>query len=420
MTKPAIKATGIVKQYKIGGAEQHYDSFRDMLGNVFKSPWKKFKALGGDVSKGNTFLALSDINFTINRGDVVGVIGHNGAGKSTLLKVLSQITAPTEGELTIYGSVASLLEVGTGFHPELTGRENIYLNGSILGMSRKQIDARFDEIVGFAEINEFLDTPVKRYSSGMYIRLAFSVAAHLDSDVLLVDEVLAVGDQKFQDKCLGMLGNASSNGRTVLFVSHNLASISKLCNKVMVLDHGSVVFFGDVIDGISHYNNQMSSVSVLSENDYVGELYPTIKFDGIDINRQCFSEGCEVDPFKDIEFSINVYAQSELACYRTQLSLYRDGQLVTTLSDSSDLSQVKAGVFKSVFTIPVKFLYPGEHTFVIRGVTDGLHAWVNTRHYRFNVKYKVAADYDAVSVVKGLVNLGVGKRVIEEQGNERS
>ena len=214
-----IKATGLSKQYALGGAESRHDSFRDMLMGALSSPFRRFKRLSADAGDREKFWALKDLNFSVERGERVGVIGHNGAGKSTLLKVLSRITTPTEGEVRIHGRVASLLEVGTGFHPELTGRENIFLNGSILGMSRTDIQRRFDEIVEFAEVGKFVDTPVKRYSSGMYVRLAFSVAAHLDSDVLVVDEVLAVGDQRFQDKSLGKLDDLGEQGRTVLFVS---------------------------------------------------------------------------------------------------------------------------------------------------------------------------------------------------------
>jgi lipopolysaccharide transport system ATP-binding protein len=194
----------------------------------------------------------------VQEGEALGVIGRNGAGKSTLLKVLSQITGPSEGSITLRGRVASLLEVGTGFHPELSGRENIYLNGAILGMTRKEITRKFDEIVAFAEVERFLDTPVKRYSSGMYVRLAFAVAAHLEPDILIVDEVLAVGDAEFQKKCLGKMGAVAKTGRTVLFVTHNMAAVSTLCTKALVLQHGSVVFSGDVMEGVRHYTSTVS------------------------------------------------------------------------------------------------------------------------------------------------------------------
>ena len=202
--------------------------------------------------------ALNNINLEVEQGEILGIIGHNGAGKSTLLKILSRITAPTSGEIKIKGRVGSLLEVGTGFHHELTGRENIYLNGAILGMTRMEVKAKLDEIIEFAQVRQFIDTPVKRYSSGMVVRLAFSVAAHLEPEILIVDEVLAVGDQRFQEKCIGKLGDISSHGRTILFVSHNLATLSKLCTRIVVIDHGEVVYNGDVEKGISTYYNKLT------------------------------------------------------------------------------------------------------------------------------------------------------------------
>jgi len=209
-----------------------------------------------------TLWALKDVSFEVMPGEVVGIIGRNGAGKSTLLKVLSRITEPTEGRVELYGRVASLLEVGTGFHAELTGRENIFLNGSILGMSRKEIEAKFDEIVDFAEVEKFIDTPVKRYSSGMYVRLAFAVAAHLEPEILIVDEVLAVGDAAFQKKCLGRMRDVANTGRTVLFVSHNMAAVSSLCSKAMVLWDGRVEFpLGDVEEGVQKYLTQVHEIT---------------------------------------------------------------------------------------------------------------------------------------------------------------
>ncbi len=206
----------------------------------------------------NTFWALDDVSFEVNQGDAVGIIGRNGAGKSTLLKILSRITSPTRGRVDLYGRVGTLLEVGTGFHPELSGRENIYLNGAILGMSRIEIARKFDEIVAFSEIERFLDTPVKHYSSGMYVRLAFAVAAHLEPEILVVDEVLAVGDAAFQKKCLGKMGDVAHEGRTVLFVSHNMNAIKYLCNKAILLTHGSISFTGSSDECITNYINSIS------------------------------------------------------------------------------------------------------------------------------------------------------------------
>ena len=250
----AIKAKGIAKQYQLGGAEQHSDSFQEMLRGMLSAPFKKMRSLSGLENKDQSlFWALQNIDFEIPVGQITGVIGRNGAGKSTLLKVLSRITAPTCGEVEIRGRFASLLEVGSGFHPELTGRENIYMNASILGMSKKEVDTKLDDIVAFAEVEKFLDTPVKRYSSGMYVRLAFSVAAHVDPDVLLVDEVLAVGDAKFQQRCIGRLNEVSQQGRTVLFVSHNMGLIQDLCTHSIYLKNGNIEQYGLTSDVLPDY-----------------------------------------------------------------------------------------------------------------------------------------------------------------------
>jgi lipopolysaccharide transport system ATP-binding protein len=255
-----IKAENIGKMYTIGHQAERggYTSMRDVLTQNARTFWNKTKdlAMGKPIIQGDTMeevWALKDVSFEIRRGEAVGIIGRNGAGKSTLLKLLSRITEPSTGRVTIKGRVSSLLEVGTGFHPELTGRENIYLNGTIMGMTRAEIKQKFDEIVAFAEVEKYLDTPVKRYSSGMYVRLAFAVAAHLEPEILLVDEVLAVGDVQFQKKCLGKMGDVAKEGRTVLFVSHNMAAISSLCKKTIVLKSGKISFEGNVGSGIDHY-----------------------------------------------------------------------------------------------------------------------------------------------------------------------
>src|ERR1051326_5691573 len=238
----AIRCKSLSKQYRIGSPDS-YRTLRDAISNTALATFRRSK----NNSQNGHIWALQDVSFEIKRGEVVGIIGLNGAGKSTLLKILSRITGPTRGRADIYGRVGSLLEVGTGFHPELTGRENIYLNGAILGMRKTEIDRKFDEIVSFAEVEKFLDTPVKRYSSGMYVRLAFGVAAHLETEVLLVDEVLAVGDAQFQKKCLGKMRDVSrEEGRTVLFVSHNMAAISKLCNRGILLNNGQIAENSDI------------------------------------------------------------------------------------------------------------------------------------------------------------------------------
>ena len=254
MAEIAIRAENISKRYKIGILK--HDTLRDQIAEGFNALFHR--AAGRSNGKGtatpsDTIWALQDVSFEIAKGDVVGVVGRNGAGKSTLLKILSRITEPTEGAAEIHGRVSSLLEVGTGFHPELTGRENIYLNGAILGMKNAEICRKFDEIVAFAEIDKFLDTPVKRYSSGMYVRLAFAVAAHLEPEVLIVDEVLAVGDPGFQKKCLGKMEGVAHEGRTVLFVSHNMVAVEHLCKSAFMLEGGKLTFSGSAKEVVDRY-----------------------------------------------------------------------------------------------------------------------------------------------------------------------
>src|SRR5579864_5339919 len=255
MTDVAIRCEGLAKQYRIGERER-YSTLRDAIANAFTSPRRRLRSAtrhSSNSSEDLNFWALKDVSFEIKRGEVLGIIGRNGAGKSTLLKILARITEPTSGYADTWGRVGSLLEVGTGFHPELTGRDNIFLNGAILGMRRFEIARKFDEIVAFAEVEKFIDTPVKRYSSGMYVRLAFAVAAHLEPEILFVDEVLSVGDAAFQKKCLGKLGNVSREGRTIVFVSHNMTALQRLCTRVVWLDHGQVIEAGDAGDIIGHY-----------------------------------------------------------------------------------------------------------------------------------------------------------------------
>ena len=251
MADIAIKISGLGKRYTIGAREERHDTLRDRLAAAAARPFRRMAP--GGFSASTTIWALKDVSHDIKRGEVVGVIGGNGAGKSTLLKILSRITPPTEGEVEIHGRVGSLLEVGTGFHPDLTGRENIFLNGAILGMRKTEIERKFDDIVRFAEIEEFIDTPVKHYSSGMYVRLGFAVAAQMEPEILIVDEVLAVGDVHFQRKCLGKLDDVARSGRTVLFVSHNMAAIQRLCTSAMLLHHGRLVRVGDVRATVAAY-----------------------------------------------------------------------------------------------------------------------------------------------------------------------
>ena len=252
---PIIEVRNISKQYLLGESAGLYGNLREALMHTLTAPFRAFRRESADDGRKaqSVFWALKDVSLDVERGDTIAIIGSNGAGKSTLLKILSRITDPTEGHVRVRGRMASLLEVGTGFHPELTGRENIYLNGSILGMRKSEIEAKFDEILAFAGIGDFLDTPVKRYSSGMYVRLAFSIAAHLDPEILVVDEVLAVGDMAFQKKCLGKMAEACTQDRTVLFVSHNLAAVEALCKRAVVLQQGSLVFTGTAKDAVRYY-----------------------------------------------------------------------------------------------------------------------------------------------------------------------
>lgn len=262
MSEISIRCEGVGKLYRLGQRER-YKALRDTLTDVLYAPFRLVRSIfkrreKSDGDTASVLWALRDIGFEVGRGEVVGIIGRNGAGKSTLLKILSRITKPTEGMVEIHGRVGSLLEVGTGFHPELTGRENIYLNGSILGMKKVEIDRKFDEIVAFAEVEEFIDTPVKRYSSGMYVRLAFAVAAHLEPEILVIDEVLAVGDAAFQKKCLGKMGDVAKEGRTVLFVSHNMQAVQALCHRAILIEAGRVAATGSAKAVVARY---LASVS---------------------------------------------------------------------------------------------------------------------------------------------------------------
>ena len=262
MSSIALRIQNISKKYRIGTVR--HDTLRDQIAHIASSSFQRTR---NSKVPSSEIWALEDVSFDVHHGEIVGIIGHNGAGKSTLLKILSRITIPTSGRVEIFGKVGSLLEVGTGFHPELTGRENIYLNGAILGMHRTEIESKFDEIVAFSEIEKFLDTPVKRYSSGMYVRLAFAVAAHLEPEIMLVDEVLAVGDIDFQKKCLGKMSEVADSGRTVLLVSHNMASINKLSDLVCWIDKGKLRNFGASEEVIDNYKQTMVQPSSAAPGD---------------------------------------------------------------------------------------------------------------------------------------------------------
>lgn len=334
MSDIAIKVEGLSKCYLVGhksGRQERYTALRDVIARNAKDLARKTRDMlqGRPIVQGDAveeFWALKDLNFEIKRGERVGIIGRNGAGKSTLLKILSRITEPTKGRVEIRGRVASLLEVGTGFHPELTGRENIYLNGAILGMSQREIRAKFDEIVDFAEVERFLDTPVKRYSSGMYVRLAFSVAAHLEPEILVVDEVLAVGDIGFQNKCLGKMDDISRReGRTVLLVSHQMSAIRNLCRKCLVFDRGEIIFAGGVDEAISLCSSDNASASLISIGDRVDRrgsgLLRFVALEVASVDDGPVRSGVDVEitlrirnlnerPIRDVVLSIDICDQS--------------------------------------------------------------------------------------------------------------
>lgn len=291
MSEVVIKIEDLHKKYRLGaiGGGTLTADLQSWWAKVRGKEDPNSKIGAKDYGKNETFMALNGVNLEINKGDTIGIIGGNGAGKSTLLKILSRVTAPTKGSLKIKGRISSLLEVGTGFHPELTGRENVYLSGAILGMSKEEVDSKIEDIIEFSECRQFIDTPVKRYSSGMFVKLAFSVAAHLDSEILIMDEVLAVGDMKFQKKCINKMLDVAHCGRTILYVSHNMQTIEQLCNRVVVLDKGTVKYDGDVETGISIYLNNKAEDSSIFNNLLIKERQeylpknPQMKFNYLEI-----------------------------------------------------------------------------------------------------------------------------------------
>lgn len=378
-----IEVKNISKKYNIG-ERQIYLTLRDIIINIVRSPLKLFgERKSGVFNDGKTgdFWALKNVSFTVKKGEMLGIIGRNGAGKSTLLKILTQITPPTTGEVRLRGRVGSLLEVGTGFHQELSGRENIYLNGSILGMSKKEIDRKFDQIVEFADIGKFLDVPVKRYSSGMQVRLAFSVAAHLEPEILLVDEVLAVGDADFQKKCLGKMEEVTKkDGRTVIFVSHNLGAVKTLCNKCLFLDGGEVKSWGDTDQVISDYlcDNAMVSNIEIAPNQHSkgnGDVLITkasIKGEG-DVPKNTFLIN------EKIKFSIQYNIAKEdrdISFCVTFLDNERMPLLSSLQKDTGKLIKPKLGLGNVEVEFENIGLFPGTYT-VALGVLkhDNLLYW---------------------------------------------
>jgi len=322
---------------------------------------------------GDSILALANVSFTVQQGEVLGIIGRNGAGKSTLLKILSQVTAPTQGKVKIKGRVGSLLEVGTGFHPELTGRENVYLNGAILGMTRDEVDGKFDEIVDFSGVEKFIDTPVKRYSSGMYVRLAFAVAAHLDPEILIVDEVLAVGDAEFQKKCLGKMGEVATEGRTVLFVSHNMQAIKKLCSKSVLIEGGKIEIIGKTKDVIERYFQNPSKAEALVSIDQTIDSLPfdpVFKLVGVKIfqnddeNPQMFMNS------EPIKIEIRYRLIKDIDQLRVYIDLCDDENnlLLRSFHDERSMSREsnRVGEYLSIVTIPENLLGPINYVIWVR------------------------------------------------------
>ncbi len=368
MQEPIIEVKNISKKYNITHQRGGYVALRDVLTEIAKKPLSflkhKAKAAIGMETK-EEFWALKDINFTVEKGEAIGIIGANGAGKSTLLKILSRITPPTTGEIRMKGKVASLLEVGTGFHPELTGRENIFLNGAILGMTKKEIAEKFNNIVKFSGIGKFLDTPVKRYSSGMYVRLAFAVAAHMEPDILIVDEVLAVGDAEFQKKCLGKMDEVTKTaGRTILFVSHNMAAMQNLCKRCILLEDGKIKMIGETKEVIAEYLNKNAT-----SNKIVFEYPKDEKMDAqiLKIEIKNIRDKTVSNIKCGEEWKINITYQIKKICHRTIVALefFSNNETMFYLTTDNDelhyMQDKKIGIYSTELIIPKHFLNPGNY-----------------------------------------------------------
>lgn len=368
MRPQAIRVAGLSKLYTIGEKQQPYRTLRDTVTDAFTRPLRALRGNRTEEEESSVW-ALKDLDFEINQGDVVGVIGRNGAGKSTLLKVLSRITEPTTGFADIFGRVGTLLEVGTGFHNELTGRENIYLNGAILGMKRVDIQRQFDDIVAFAEVDKFVDTPVKHYSSGMYLRLAFAVAAHLDPEILFVDEVLAVGDLAFQKKCLGKMGDVARQGRTILFVSHNMGAVRSLCNTGVVLSAGKLVHTGDITSSIETYHRLVGS-SEKQEDAPSGNGrdsgFSTIALDSHQGSTIEQSDAMEVSTVLRLDREVAGFV---LLCVLEDMNQRR---VFTMRRDSSELRSGRwCGTYRIQLRFPALWLEPGLYTMYFKAVLQG-------------------------------------------------
>lgn len=371
--EPIIRVENLGKRYVLGSRDAAYGSLRESIVAAMRAPLRRLRNNG--VGDGETLWALRDVNFEVAHGEVMGIIGRNGAGKSTLLKVLSRITEPTTGRAELYGRVASLLEVGTGFHPELTGRENVYLNGAILGMSKAEIDRKFDEIVAFAELEKFLDTPVKRYSSGMYMRLAFAVASHLEPEILIVDEVLAVGDAAFQKKCLGKMGEVARQGRTVLFVSHNMSAIRSLCSTAIWLDGGKIVDSGEANQIVLNYTQKGALAKLEQSWPDPAEAPGTNVAKLRDISIAAVGQ----DPFEPFTVKTSLRLTASFWNYvpDTMLNVsvvINNLEGLPIFNSSSVPRTLPEGLIQASFVIPGDFLNDGAYTVRILLVKDGSDA----------------------------------------------
>ena len=405
----AIRVENLSKQYVIGHNRKRRETFREALMTTLSKPFHYLADRRAPAVEEEEFWALRDVSFEIRKGEIVGLIGRNGAGKSTLLKILSRITEPTRGRVEIRGRVASLLEVGTGFHGELSGRENIYLNGAILGMTRSQIHRKFDEIVSFAEVEKFIDTPVKRYSSGMYVRLAFAVAAHLEPDILLVDEVLAVGDARFQNKCLGKLEDVAGLGRTVLFVSHNLGAVQRLCSRAILLDH-KVMHIGTVDAAISKYLADRSSLTEAAS--LIGPLRELVAIKSVSVNEQEFAQAIEIRPRCEIQIRAVLNIKETIKGAKVVIWVTKDGKKITGLHDTPQPRDMSPGQNEVRVSLPPFFLSPGQYEaslFCFSNETKQ-SAW-SSGLCSFLILPEADDDYDIWNM--GLINLkGRGSRSV--------
>jgi len=374
--KAIVRVENVGKQYRLGARGPGYQTLRESLVGAVRSPLKQLAGRNGSKN-GETIWALKDVSFDIAPGEVLGVIGRNGAGKSTLLKVLSRIIVPTTGRAELFGRVSSLLEVGTGFHPELTGKENIYLNGAILGMKKKEIDLKFDQIVAFAELEDFLDTPVKRYSTGMYMRLAFAVASHLEPEILLVDEVLAVGDAAFQKKCLGKMGSVAREGRTLLFVSHNMAAVRSLCPRSIWLDKGQIVAAGETEQVVLDYLEQ-ATLPVLEQTWDNPETAPgneavrvrSARVRGIGPNGKQ-----EISVETEVEIEFDFWSFQVDAALGLTLHMYTAEGMCVFATGSGQKTRPR-GLNRETVRIPPRFLNDGTYVVTIQFVQDSSSLYV--------------------------------------------